>query len=189
MLARVLMLIAFITGIPGASAQANRQSGDLTLTVTSVQREAHGYLVKVKTANISRQSLFFPQSPSWPQLSYRPQVLSLDVEQWSDGKANLLPRGRSLSSSLPHHPGYFSVGPCRDVPFDGHWISVAPGKALADKILVFDPSSADYIPTSCTWRAARLGPVVRVSVTAGPSKSMRTDDEISAWADVALPSS
>ena len=188
MLARILTLLAFITVISNASAQANRPSGDLTVNVTGVQREAHGFLVKVRIANTSKRVLFFPQAPGWPQFPYRPQVLSLNVEQWSDGETNLLPLGRSLSSSLPHHPGYFSVGPCRDIPFEGHWIPVSPGAALTDEIPVFDPSAADYISSSCTWRSARLGPTVRVSVTARSSKSMRNSHEMTAWSDTALPS-
>lgn len=107
MLARILTLLAFLTGISSASAQANQQSADLTVHVTDVQRKAHGFLVKVKIANTSKRVLFLPQSPSWPQFPYRPQVLSLNVEQWSDGKTNLLPLGRSLSSSLPISPATF----------------------------------------------------------------------------------
>ena len=157
MLARTLTLLAFIAVFPGALAQAKQQSTDLTVNVTDVQREAHGFRVKVKIVNTSRRVLFLPQSPSWPQYPYRPQVLSLEVEQLSDGKTNLLPQGRSLSSSLPHQPGYFSIGPCRDVPFNGHWIRLDPGRTLSDEIPVSDPSTADYIPTSCTWRSAHLG--------------------------------
>jgi hypothetical protein len=188
MLARILTLLAFLTCISSASAQTKRQSADMTVDVTDVQHGAHGFLVKVKIANTSKRVLFLPQSPGWPQFQYRPQVLSLNVEQWSDGKTNLLPLGRSLSSSLPHQPGYFSVGPCRDVPFEGHWIPVAPGTTLTDEIPVFDPSTADYIPSSCTWRSARLGPTVRVFVTAYTSKSMRNSHELIVWADTALPS-
>ncbi len=188
MLARVLTMLAAITVIPNASAQADRESGDLTVNVTSVKREAHGFLVKVRIANTSKRVLFLPQSPGWPQYQYRPQILSLDVQQWSDGETNLLPSGRSLSSSLPHHPGYFSVGPCRDNPFEGHWISVSPGTSISDEIPVSDPSTAGYIPSSCTWRSAHLGPTVRISVTARPSRRMRGGHEITAWADTALPS-
>jgi hypothetical protein len=188
MLARTLTLLAFLTVIPNAPAQANRQSGDLTVNVTGGQRETYGFLVRVRIVNTSTRVLFLPQSPGWPQFADRPQVLSLNVEQWSDGETNLMPPGRSLSSSLPHHPGYFSVGPCRDLPFEGHWIPVSPGTALSDEIPVFDPSTADYIPSSCTWRSAHLGPTVRVTVTARSSRSMRRGYEMIAWADTALPS-
>ena len=183
---RRAMMLAIITIFPAhlVSAQDADSAKNLTISVAKVSRTDYGFLIQVNISNTSRHVLFLPQSPYGPKGF--PRILSLDAEQWSDGKTNLRPPGQSFGSSLPPRAGYFSIGPCRDVPFDRRWISLAPGATLEDEIPIFDPSRSNFSPSSCTWRAAHLGPTVRLTVTAGLSRTIRSANKISTYTDVDL---
>jgi len=161
-------------------------SHDLGVKVTAIRHEAHEDVLEISVENTSHHALYLAQSPAWPHWHYRPRLLTLDVDQWSDGKTNLLPKGRSLSSSRPPQAGYFSVGPCRDVPFDNHWIRLAPGQTVNDEISAYDPSDSGYIPTSCTWRAAHLAATVRLTISASTSRGRYVRRQVTAFQMVAL---
>lgn len=170
-----------------APAQAGNSRRAMTINVTHVERNRQGFLITVDLVNESGRTLFLPEAPEWRADSPgSPRIQSLDVEQWSDGKTNLLAAGRSLSGSLPPRPGYFSVGPCRDLPFDGHWISLAPRQHITDHIQAFEPPSNDYIPSSCTWRHAHLSDQLRVSASAYSSKRIQMGRATNAVKDFPL---
>jgi len=169
-LRRLLLLIFGLVAIVAehlAPAQDRRSGSDLMIRVTHVERNRYGFLITVDLMNDSGRTLFLPEASGWRKDSPgMPRIQSLGVGQWSDGKTNLLASGRSISSSLPPRAGYFSVGPCRDIPFDGHWISLVPSQHFADQIQAFEPPSDGYIPSSCTWRHAHLRDQLRVSLRA-----------------------
>jgi hypothetical protein len=160
----------------------------LTISVSQVERSRYGYLITVEIINASGHKLYLPQAPGWRLNSdINPRVQSLDIEQWSDGKTNLLPAGRSLSSSLPPKAGYFSVGPCRDIPFDEHWIPLNPGEHIKDQIEAFEPDQHDFIPSSCTWRHARLLGQLRISVAAFRTAHIKLHDSVTGSVDFPVP--
>jgi len=186
----VLLLFGFSVIVIGsdALAQVGRSEHGLTVTVSHVERNRYGYLITVEIVNASSRSLFLPQAPGWrPDSELDPRVQSLDVKQWSDGKTNLLPAGRSLSSSLPRKAGYFSVGPCRDIPFDEHWIPLNPGERITDQIQAFEPDEHVYIPSSCTWRHARLLGPLRISVEAFHTAHIKPHDSVIGSVDFPVP--
>jgi hypothetical protein len=134
------------------------------ITVTHTDKTKYGYLLTVEITNNSARTLYFPT------ISYLssdnlapPQINSLAVEQWSDGKSNILPGGRTLDSAGPLKPGFFSVGPCHDDPWDGKWIVLQPGKSFQDQITAFEPPTG-YITVMCRWRSAHLGGDARISL-------------------------
>lgn len=177
----VLLLLGFSAIVFGhnALAQAARSDHGLVVIVRHMERNRFGFLITVEITNTSDRKLFLPQAPDWrPNAELDPRVQSLNVEQWSDGKTNLLSSGRSLSSSLPPKAGYFSVGPCRDLPFDGHWISLNSGDHITDQIQAFEPDQHDYIPSSCTWRHARLLGPLRISVEAFRTTGIKQHDSV-----------
>lgn len=186
----LVLLLGFFAIVFGsdALAQASRSDQGLTITVNHIERNRFGLLITVEIANTSGRKLFLPQAPGWrPDSNLDPRAQSLDVAQWSDGKNNLLPAGRSLSSSLPPKTGYFSVGPCRDVPFDGNWIPLGPGEHLTDQIQAFEPDQHDFIPSSCTWRHARLLGPLRVSVEAFRTTHIKQHRSVTGSVDFPVP--
>jgi hypothetical protein len=186
----VLLLFGFSRFVIGtyALAQVGRAERMLTVAVSRVERNRYGYLITVEIVNASDHRLFLPQAPGWrPNSELDPRVQSLDVEQWSDGKTNLLPAGRSLSSSLPQKAGYFSVGPCRDIPFDEHWIPLNPGEHITDQIQAFESGQHDYISSSCTWRHARLLGPLRISVAAFHTAHIKPRDSVMGSVDFPVP--
>jgi hypothetical protein len=177
----VLVLLGLSAIVFGSDTltQGARSDHALAISVSHIDRNRFGVLVTIEIANTSDHKLFLPQAPGWrPNSKLEPRVQSLDIEQWSDGKTNLLPSGRSLSSSLPHKAGYFSVGPCRDIPFDEHWISLNPGQHITDQIQAFEPDQHDYIPSSCAWRHAHLRGPFRISVAAFPVAHIKPHDSV-----------
>ena len=177
----VLLLLGFSAIVFGhhALAQAARSDHGLTVIVRHMERNRFGFLHTVEIVNTSGRDLVLPQAPDWrPNAEFDPRVQSLNVEQWSDGKTNLLSSGRSVSSSLPPKVGYFSVGPCRDLPFDGHWISLNSGDQITDQIQAFELDQHDYIPSSCTWRHARLLRPLRISVEAFRTADIKQHDSV-----------
>ncbi len=180
-------LLAIVIGT-GTLAQVGGREHGLTIDVTHVERNRYGYLITIEIINVSESKLYLPQAPGWQPNSDRgPRVQTLDVEQWSDGKTNLLPAGRSLSSSLPPKAGYFSVAICRDVPFDEDWIPLNPGEHITDQIQAFEPDRHDFIPSSCTWRhACLLGPF-RISVAAFHTAHIKPHDSVMGSVYFAVP--
>jgi hypothetical protein len=178
-----MLVLATGTALCPLVAQVVHSQERLRIDVTHIEQNASGFLITVEITNVTKRTMFLPQSPGWPTYAYRPEILSLAVQQWTDGKTNLLVRGRSLSSSLPSGPGYFSVGPCNDIGFNGHWIELAPSRHITDQIQAIEPSSVDYIPSSCTWRHAHLSDRLRISVSAFPSAHSRPNRAISASID------
>lgn len=186
----VLLLLGFSAVLFGsvALAQVPRSDQRLTVTVTHVERNRFGVLITVKIANTSDHRLFLPQAPGWGTYNnLDPRVLTLGVQQWSDGKTNLLAAGRSLSSSLPPEARYFSVGPCRDLPFDDHWIRLEPGDHITDQIQAFEPHEDDFIPSSCGWRHARLLGPLRISVGAFRKTRIGTRRSVTGSVDLPVP--
>lgn len=128
-------------------------------------------MVKFEIRNTGSRSLYFPQSPYWQPGSKETAIQSLDIEQWFDGKTNMLEKGRSLSASTPVKQGFYSVGPCHDVPWDHKWIVLEAGQVHSGQIAAFEPGTS-YIPSSCSWHHAHLGGLIRLEVNAYPSKVM-----------------
>jgi hypothetical protein len=83
----------------------------------------------------------------------------------------MLEKGRSLSASLAVKPGFYSVGPCHDVPWDHKWVELKAGQAYTGQIAAFEPSDS-YIVSSCGWHHAHLGGLIRLEVNAYPSKAL-----------------
>jgi hypothetical protein len=91
----------------------------------------------------------------------------------------MLEKGRSLSASTTVKPGFYSVGPCRDLAWDHKWIVLKAGQVYLGQIAAFEPG-ANYIPTSCRWHHAHLGGLIRLEVNAYASKAlMRPIDGVS----------
>lgn len=184
---RLLGLSVIVFG-SDALARVPRSDQGLTITVSHIQRNRFGLLITVEIANTSGRKLFLPQAPGWrPHSNLDPRVQSLDIAQWSDGNNNLLPARRSLSSSLPPKTGYFSVGPCRDLPFVGNWIPLGPGEHMTDQIQAFEPAQHDFIPSSCTWRHARLLGPLRLSAKAFRSASIKQQGSVTGSLDFPVP--
>lgn len=184
----LFVFCAIVSGRDVLSQVEQPKKHGLSIAVSRVDRNRDGYLITVEIANASDRRLFLPQSPYWrPNSEFGPRVQSLDAEQWSDGKTNLLPKGRSLSSSLPQQAGFFSVGPCRDLPFDEHWIPLGPGGHITDRIQAFEPGQHSYIPSSCGWKHARLLGPLRISVEAFPTAHFEQHDSVTASVDFPIP--
>lgn len=164
------LVISLIASMPFSLilAQTTQPSGSIVLSVSHIDRNEYGFLISVDIVNRSNRTLFLPQATGWPEFKYRPQVGSLEVRQWSDGKTNLSPIGVKLAAIPPGY-GDFSIGPCRDVVADNKWIRLAPDAHLSDQIQAFDPSLPDVGNSVCPMRFAHFSDKVMVSLTAFPS--------------------
>lgn len=182
------LAIALTVGMPifFSRAQTARPGRGLAISVTHIERNEYGFLISVYIVNRSERTLFLRQATGWPEFKHRPQIDSLYVQQWSDGKTNLSPIGLKLSSIPPGY-GYFSIGPCMDVVSDDNWIRLAPGNQFSDQIQAFDPSLPDVGNSVCPMRFAHFSDKVRVSVTAFPSAHWRADKALSVSTEFPLP--
>jgi hypothetical protein len=142
----------------------------MKVTVVSVEHSSYGSVVRFEIRNTSSRSLYFPQSSYWEPGSKETAIQSAQIEQWSDGKTNLLEKGRSLSASAAVRPGFYSIGPCHDVPWDHKWIVLRSGQVYSDQIAAFEPGDR-YIPSSCSWHHEHLGGLIRLEVNAYTSKT------------------
>jgi hypothetical protein len=134
----------------------------IEIKVTHTEQTKYGYLLIVEIINNSAKTLYFPQSSYWiANHSNPPQINSLGVQQWSDGKTNILPGGRTIDLTGQMEPGFFSVGPCHDDPGTGKWIVLQSGKSFEDRITAFEPPIG-YITVMCRWRSAHLGGKARI---------------------------
>jgi hypothetical protein len=144
----------------------------IEVKVTSTEQTKYGYLLTVGITNNSTRTLYFPQSSYWSSdRSDPPQINSLDIQQWSDGKTNILP-GRRFEGTGPMDEGFFSVGPCRDTPRTGEWIVLESGKSFEDRITAFEPPIG-YITVMCRWRSAHLGGEARIVLSGYLSRRAR----------------
>jgi hypothetical protein len=168
-----VLAILLVASVLSLRPTVNGASQPMRVTFVSVEHRPFGSVIRFEIRNAGNRSLYFPQSPYWQPGSTEPAIQSLDIEQWSDGKTNMLERGRSLSASLAVKPGFYSVGPCHDVPWDHKWVVLKAGQVYSGQIAAFEPGDS-YIPTSCSWHHAHLGGLIRLEVNAYPSKaSMR----------------
>jgi hypothetical protein len=168
----LLLLLVIHLAASGADAQAVEVS-PVGVKVTGYAAFAYGYRIHVTVTNRSKRRLYLPQSPYWEdQHPLPPKIASLGVSQWLNGKTNMLAAGRSFEANSPAEPGYYSVGPCHDLPFDNKWITLAPGESLDDVIEAFEPGEG-YISAVCPWRHAHVGGRLQISVSAFAGRGLR----------------
>jgi hypothetical protein len=180
-----LGVFTLLTG-SGLAAQSSRSRHGLVVSVTHTERNQYGILINVEIVNASERKLFLPQEQVWhPNIGLYFRVASLEVEQWSDGKTNLLPEGSTLTTL--QKTGYFSVGTCNDAPFEGRWIQLNPGDHLSDQVQAFEPDQVDFVPSSCTWRHAHLLGPLRVSVKAFPAPHFKLHNSVTGLASFPVP--
>jgi hypothetical protein len=165
------LAIVLVASAAGLRPIVSDTSQPMRVTISSVEHRTFGSVIRFEIRNTGNHPLFFPQSPYWQPGSNEPAIQSLDIEQWSDGKTNMLDRCRSLSASVHVKPGFYSVGPCHDLPWNHKWIVLPAGQVYSEQIAAFEPG-ASYIPSSCSWHHAHLGGLIRVEVNAYSSKAL-----------------
>ena len=158
-----VILLGALIGLSSATVAQGKvsQRPQIEVQVTNTEQTKYGYLLTVEITNNSPRTLYFPRSSYWSSnRSDPPQINSLDIQQWSDGKINILP-GRLFEGTVPMDAGFFSVGPCHDDPWTGKWIVLQSGKSFEDRIMAFEPPTG-YITVMCRWRSAHLGGKARI---------------------------
>jgi hypothetical protein len=168
---RGVLAILLVASVSSLRPTVNAASQPMRVTVVSVEHRPFGSVIRFEIRNAGNHSLYFPQSPYWQPGSTEPAIQSLDIEQWSDGKTNMLEKGRSLSAPLAVKPGFYSVGPCHDVPWDHKWVVLEAGQVYSGQIAAFEPGDS-YIVSPCSWHHAHLGGLIRLEVKAYPSKAL-----------------
>jgi hypothetical protein len=148
---------------------AGRTNPKITVVIQSIKQTGFGAEAEVQIKNSGTRPVFLPQSPYWHVGSDETAINTLAIEQWSDGKTNLLKPGRSIFASSPVEPGFYSVGPCHDIPWQHRWIRLAPGQLYSTQIAAFEPGEG-YIVSSCPWIHAHLAGKIRVQLTAYTAK-------------------
>jgi hypothetical protein len=155
------------------AAPQTRPLPRVEIKVGHIEKTRYGYLLNVEITNDGAKPLYFPQSSYWDaNHSDPPKINSLGIEQWSDGKTNILPGRRTIDSNGEMKPGFFSIGPCHDDPGSGRWIMLEPGKTFEDQITAFEPPTG-YITVMCRWRSAHLGGDARIVLSGYLSRRTR----------------
>jgi hypothetical protein len=171
-----LIVICFAATQQYSAVNAAPQANPLLhvdIKVGHIEKTKYGYLLNVEITNAGAKTLYFPQSSYWDaNHSDPPKINGLGIEQWSDGKTNILSGGRTIDSTGEMKRGFFSVGPCRDDPRSDRWIVLEPGKIFEDQITAFEPPTG-YITVMCRWRSAHLGGDSRIVLSGYLSRRTR----------------
>jgi len=161
----LLAIFSLATGRMCAQ-QSGAGFNGLSLRVTGNRHEAREYVTDVLIKNTSDHVLYLAESPHW---RHGPRFLTLSVEQWSNGKTDLLSKGRLLS-------------PCREVATENQWIRLDPGATLTDEIDTVDPSASGFLPNSCTWRAEHFDTIGKVTLSVNTERGESVRQQVMAFA-------